>query len=181
MKASTAVQTQQQAAPLAPKPATPVAPAPINPVDQMQALYDSIARRAFQIFEGKGGILGRDWEDWFQAEAEVLHPVHIDVVDAGDSIKVRAEVPGFTTQDLDVSVEPHHLTITGKRETKEEHEQKGKVVYCERCADEILRVIDLPAAVDTTKVTATLKDGVLHLEMPKAAPAKKIKVEPKVA
>jgi HSP20 family protein len=181
MNASTAVQTKQQAAPLAPKPAAAVAPAPTNPVDQMQALYNSIARRAFQIFEGKGGIFGRDWDDWFQAEAEVLHPVHIDVVDAGESLKVRAEVPGFTIQDLDVSVEPERLTITGKRETKEEHEQKGKVVYCERCADEILRVIDLPAAVDAAKVTATLKDGVLHLEMPKAAPAKKIKIEPKAA
>jgi HSP20 family protein len=94
---------------------------------------------------------------------------------------VRAEVPGFTTNDLEVSVEPECLTITGKRETKEEREKEGKVVYSERCADEILRVIDLPAAVDPTKVTATLKDGVLDLEMPKAAPAKKIKVEPKTA
>ena len=94
---------------------------------------------------------------------------------------MRAEVPGFTTNDLEVSVEPECLTITGKRETKEEREKEGKVVYSERCADEILRVIDLPAAVDPTKVTATLKDGVLDLEMPKAAPAKKIKVEPKTA
>jgi HSP20 family protein len=181
MNASTAVQTKQQAAPLALKPAAPVAPAPTNPVDQMQALYDSIARRAFQIFEGKGSILGRDWDDWFQAEAEKLHPVHIEVVDAGDSLKVRAEVPGFAVEDLSVTVETDCLTITGKREAKQERENEGKVVYSERCADEILRVVDLPAGVDPAKVTATLKDGVLELAMPKAAPPKQIKVEPKLA
>lgn len=149
--------------------------------DRVQELYDSVAHRAFEIFEGNGRLFGRDLENWFQAESELFHPVHIEVSDAGDSLSVRAEVPGFTTKDLEVSVEPERLTITGKRETKEERKKGGKIVHSERCADEILRVIDLPAAVDAAKVTATLKDGVLDLEMPKAAPAKKIKVEPKTA
>ena len=149
--------------------------------DRVQEIYDSIARRAFELFEGNGQIFGRELEDWLRAESELLHPVHIEVADVGDSLSVRAEVPGFTVKDLEVSVEPERLTITGKRETKGERKKGGKAVYTERCADEILRVIDLPAAVDTTKVAATLKDGVLELEMPKAALAKKIKVEPKAA
>jgi HSP20 family protein len=168
-------------APPAPTQAAPVTPAPADFFDQVQAIYDSIAQRAFEIFQGNGGMSGRDWDNWFQAEAEKLHPVHIDVVDAGDSLKVRAEVPGFAAGDLNVTVEPDCLTITGKREAKQEKENEGKVVYSERCADEILRVIDLPADVDPAKVTATLKDGVLELAMPKAAPPKQIKVEPKVA
>jgi HSP20 family protein len=90
-------------------------------------------------------------------------------------------VPGFTSKDLEVSVEPECLTITGKREMKKEDQKEGKTVYSECSADEILRIIDLPAPVDTAKVTATLKDGVLELNMPKAAPPKKIKVEPKAA
>jgi HSP20 family protein len=147
----------------------------------MASIYDSVARRAFEIFEENGSIFGRDWDDWFQAESEQLHPVHTDVVDAGDSLKVRAEVPGFTANDLQVSVEPGSLTITGKRESKKDLEKEGNVLYSERCADEVLRVIDLPATVDPAKVTATLKDGVLELEMPKAAPPTKIKVEPKAA
>jgi HSP20 family molecular chaperone IbpA len=182
MKGSAAIQPAKEAAPLEPKETTASKAAPKDDLfNQMTNIYNSIARRAFEIFEGKGSIAGRDWDDWFQAEAEQLHPVHIDVVDAGESLKVRAEVPGFTTKDLQVSVEPDYLTITGKRETKEEREKEGKVVYSERCADEILRVINLPAAVDPAKVTATLKDGVLEMEMPKAVPPKKIKIEPKAA
>jgi HSP20 family protein len=149
--------------------------------DPIAEIYNCIARRAFEIFEDSGSIFGNDMENWLQAESELLHPVHIDIIDGGESLKVRAEVPGFTTEDLEVSVEPECLTITGKRETKEEREKEGKPVYSECCADEILRVIDLPVAVDTAKVTATLKDGVLELEMPKAAPPMKIKVEPKAA
>ena len=54
-------------------------------------------------------------------------------------------------------------------------------MYSESYADEILRVIDLPVPVDAAKVTATLKDGVLELQMPKAAPPKKVTVQAKTA
>ncbi|HUY13667.1 MAG TPA: Hsp20/alpha crystallin family protein, partial [Terriglobia bacterium] len=81
---------------------------------------------------------------------------------------------------LQISVEPQRLTITGKRETKEEKKAE-KTIYQERCSDELMRVIDLPAAVDPDKVKATLENGILALEMPKAAPAKQVTIQPKVA
>lgn len=148
--------------------------------DRLQKLSDSIARRAFDIFQGNGGIFGRDLEDWFKAESELLHPVHIDLTESDNALTARAEVPGYSAKELQVSLEPGRLTITGKRETKEERKSE-KTVYRERCSDEILRVIDLPTQVDADKTTATLKDGVLTLEMPKAAPAKKVPIEPKAA
>ena len=49
----------------------------------------------------------------------------------------------------------------------------------ERCADQILQTIDLPADVDATKVSARLKDGILTLDLPKAPRAKAIRIEPK--
>jgi HSP20 family protein len=181
MPDSTATQPAKGPTPLAKEPAS-LKPVPkgdlTNPITE---IYNSIARRAFEIFEDNGRVSGSDMENWLQAESELLHPADINIVDAGDSLDVRAEVPGFTTKDLEVSVEPECLTIMGKRETKEEREKEGKPVYSECYADEILRVIDLPVPVDTAKVTATLKDGVLELEMPKAAPPKKIKVEAKAA
>ncbi len=148
--------------------------------DQMQHTYDSIARRAFEIFDGNGRWFGHDLADWLQAESEILHPVHLQIMDSDDSLTVRAEVPGFTTKELEINIEPRQLTISGKHETKEES-KKGKTIYSERCAQEILRSIALPAEVDSSKVTATLKDGVLNIEMPKAAHAKTVRVEPKAA
>jgi HSP20 family protein len=77
-------------------------------------------------------------------------------------------------------VEPPRLTISGKRETSVEHASK-KTIYTERCSNQIFRAINLPKEVDSSKVTATLKDGVLELSMPKAAKAQKVPIEEKPA
>jgi HSP20 family protein len=135
--------------------------------DRIQQTYDSIARRAFEIFDASGRWLGHELEHWFRAESELLHPVHLQITESDDNLTVRAEVPGFSTKELEVNVEPRKLTIAGKHEAQEEG-KKGKTIYTERCAKEILRVIDLPAEVDSSKVSAILKDGILNIELPKA-------------
>jgi HSP20 family protein len=151
-----------------------------NVFDRIQQTYDSIARRAFEIFDNNGRWRGHELEDWFRAGSELLHPVHLEMEESDDNLTVRAEVPGFSAKELEITVGPRKLTITGKHEAQEES-KKGKTVYSERCAKEILRVVDLPAEVESSKVTATLKDGILSLEMPKAAHAKTVRVEAKAA
>jgi HSP20 family protein len=148
--------------------------------DRIEKTYDSIARRAFEIFDNNGRWFGHELEDWFRAESELLHPVHLEITETDDNLAVRAEVPGFTTNELTIDVEPRRLTITGKHEAQEES-KKGKTVYSERCAKQIMRVVNLPAEVDSSKVNATLKDGILNIEMPKADHAKTVRVEAKAA
>jgi HSP20 family protein len=148
--------------------------------DRMQQSYDEIARRAFEIFDNNGRWLGHDLEDWFRAESELLHPVHLEIAESDGNLTVQAEVPGFSTKELEIHVEPRRLTIAGKHEAQEES-KKGKTIYSERCAKEILRVVDLPAEVDSSKVSAMLKDGILQIELPKAAHAKAVRIEPKTA
>lgn len=140
--------------------------------------FQAIARRAFELFEGNRRGFGRDLEDWLSAESEMLHPMHLTLAESDGSLTVQAEVPGFSAKDLEVSVEPRRLTIAGKRETSKEEKDK-KILYTERCANEILRVMDLPTEVDTGKAEATLKDGLLQLTLPKAAQSKKGKATKK--
>jgi len=148
--------------------------------DQIQNTYYSIARRAFEIFDNNGRWLGNDVENWLRAESELLQPVRLEVSESDDNLTVRAEVPGFNAKELEINVESRTLTITGKHETQEEN-KKGKTIYSERRAQEILRVVDLPTEVDSSKVNATLKDGILNIELPKAAHAKRARIEPKAA
>lgn len=143
--------------------------------DRIRQTYDSIAGRAFEIFESSGRWLGHELEHWFRAESELLHPVHLQITESDDNLTVWAEVPGFSTTELEVNVEPRKLTIAGKHEAREEG-KKGKTIYSERCAKEILRVIDLPVEVESSKVIAILKDGILKIELPKA-----VRIEPKAA
>ncbi len=72
------------------------------------------------------------------------------------------------------------MTISGKRETSKE-EKKGKTTYSETCSNEVFRVVDLPVEVDTDRATATLKDGILQLTMPKAAKARTVQIRPQAA
>lgn len=148
--------------------------------DQIQDTFNALSRRAYEIFDGNGRAFGRDLEDWFQAERELLHPVHVNIDEFDDSFAVKAEVPGFNEKELEINLDPRRLTITGKREAKKE-EKNGKTVYAERCCDHILRIVDLPADVETDKVTAILKNGILEFTLPKVAKAHTIRIHPKAA
>ena len=173
MSAQTAMQTAKSPVP-AKQPATD------EIFERMEKSYDAIARRAFEIFESNGKWFGHDLDDWFKAEAELLHPVHLEISETDENLTIRAEVPGFTADELTIDLDARRLTISGKHEAKEET-KKGKTIYSERCANEILRVVDLPTEVDTSKATASLKDGILNLEVPKAAHAKSVRVQLKAA
>jgi HSP20 family protein len=146
--------------------------------ERAQSIFDEISRRAYEIFEGRGQLFGRDLEDWFQAERELLHPVHVQVSEAADALEIKAEVPGFNEKELSVNVEPNRLVIAGKRDRKTE-QTKGKTIYSEICQNEMMRVIELSAEVETEKVTATLTNGILELRLPKTAKAIGVRVEPK--
>jgi len=149
-------------------------------IEKLEQIYDSIAKRAFEIFNNNGRSFGNELSDWLQAESEILHPVHLEIAETDDALNVQAEVPGFTAKELNIQVEGTRLTIAGKHESKEES-TKGRTIYSEVCAKEILRSVELPSAVDGTRVNAVLKNGVLHIELPKAPNPKSIQIETKAA
>lgn len=169
MPESTAVQKAKE-------PTIPVKITPPEGLDQsVSEAFDLISRRAYELFENNGYLIGRDWDNWFKAEQEMFHPIHAEITATDDSISVKAEVPGFTEKDLHLSMEPRRLTISGRRQTTTQ-QKKGETVYSETCSNEIFRVVDLPAEVDTSKATATLNDGVLELTVPKVAAARTIPI-----
>jgi HSP20 family molecular chaperone IbpA len=141
---------------------------------------DLVASRAFEIFEDHGRVFGHDLDNWLQAEAEFFHPLHIEVSESPEDFTVRADVPGFKESDLHIDVEPRRVTITGKREAKNES-KTGKTIYCETCSDQIRRVVDLPATVVVKKAKTKVKNGVLELDLPKAEPDKHDEAGPKAA
>ena len=128
----------------------------------------------FEIFENDGGLFGRDWDYWFRAQAELRHPVHLNIADSDDTLTVRAEVPGFKPNELEVSL---RLAISGKKETGKDDKKKERIIYREECSSEFLRTFDLPVEVDPARATAKLKNRILELNMPKAAKAKSTRVE----
>lgn len=170
---ATAIQTSKSSVPVKQRPA--------DLFDDFNNIYNSITRRAFELFEGNGGWLGRDLDNWLRAEEEVLHALPLEISESDGDFTIKAEVPGFTAKDVEINVEPRCLKIAGKRESKEEEKKGNKVIRSEWSADQILRAVDLPVDVDTAKVDATLKDGILTIKLPKAANAKAVRIEPKAS
>jgi HSP20 family protein len=95
----------------------------------------------------------------------------VDVSEDKDAVTVKAELPGVEQKDIAVSLQDGVLSIKGeKRAEKEEKDKRYHRV--ERSYGAFYRSIQLPSTVDTGKVSATFKDGVVTITLPKAPEAK---------
>jgi HSP20 family protein len=144
--------------------------------EHTQDVFNLIAKRAYDIFENRGHVHGNDREDWFLAESELLTAVKFHLSESGERLTARAEVPGFHRQEIKVSLEPLRLSISGKTEPLENYKSE-KHPHSHRRAQLMFHVIDLPCEVDLSKAKASFNDGRLEVVMPKAAPARSVRVE----
>ena len=121
-------------------------------------------------------FIGRRWMrpfDWERPLAELPEFVpSVDVIDREDEVVVRAEVPGYKKEEIEISVSDSVLTIKGETK-KEEKEEKGDYYRCEISHGAFTRTLDLPARVDESKAKAAMKDGVLELTLPKVEKSKR--------
>ncbi len=108
----------------------------------------------------------------------------VDIFETGEKLGVRASLPGIKPEDVDISITPEGVVIKG--ETMEEKETKEKnYVRRERHYGTFERTIALPKGLKIDKAEATMENGVLTLEIPKAEEEKpktvkiKAKTEPK--
>lgn len=99
--------------------------------------------------------------------------------DDGMTFTLRADVPGLTDNDFEISVANNTVTLKGERkvEAPEGYSQHRR----ERSAVRFAKSFQLPARVDAEKVTATLKHGVLTLSLPRAAEAQPRQISVKAA
>ena len=139
----------------------------LTPFDEMDRLFERVFPR--------GWLRPFGWESPLLSEfAEPLEmrPPRMDVFDGEENVVIRAEVPGVDKKDLAITVNDTSATIKGKvmREAKEE---KGEYYRCEIGSGEFSRTLMLPCAVDASKASAQLKDGVLELTLPKIEKSKR--------
>ena len=104
-------------------------------------------------------------------EMELAAP-SVDIIDRDDEVIVRAELPGYRKEDIEVSMSNGMLTLKGETKS-EEKEEKGDYFRCEISHGAFSRTMALPAAVDDTKARAAMKDGVLELTLPKVEKGKR--------
>ncbi|MFY0312459.1 Hsp20/alpha crystallin family protein [Leisingera sp. D0M16] len=107
----------------------------------------------------------------------------LDVVDKEDEVKLTAELPGLSEDDIDLRVSGSMLTLRGeKKEDREEGDKEGDFYLSERRFGSFERSVRIPDGIDRGKIEATFKNGVLTVRLPKKPearnPSKKIDVKP---
>jgi HSP20 family protein len=106
-----------------------------------------------------------DLEPVATLEPRVFSPA-FDVRETKDAYIFQADLPGVREQDLEISLTGNRLTVSGKREEEERHEDERYFSY-ERSYGAFTRSFTLPEGCDPDRVTAQLKDGELLLTVPK--------------
>jgi HSP20 family protein len=95
----------------------------------------------------------------------------VDIYETGNSLVIKAELPGIDPKDVDVRVENATLTISGERKS-EKDVKEGNYHRVERSYGSFVRSFNLPPTVSSENVTAEYKDGVLTLNLAKREEAK---------
>ena len=103
----------------------------------------------------------------------------LDLYQNNDNVIAVIELPGMRKEDIEISLHDGMLTIAGERRTETQDGEKAE--RSERYVGKFRRSITLPTRVDANKVSATYKDGILTVTLPKAEEAKPKQIQVSVS
>jgi HSP20 family protein len=141
-----------------------------TPLDEVERLFDRLMPRTWLR------PMAFNWPIWGEEQFQNVRVPQMDVIDRDKEILIRVEVPGVEKKNLDISVSDNTLSIKGgtRREVKEEREDFYR---CEISQGNFSRSMTLPSGVDSSKISACLKDGVLEVNLPKTEDIQRRSVE----
>ena len=122
---------------------------------EMERFFDRFVEPVWEPFEMVGG----DWAP------------KLNVSETKEAMVVTAEMPGVDPKDIEIGLTGDMLTLKGEKD-KETAEKEERYHRVERTYGAFLRSVRLPMAVDGSKVTATFKNGVLVVTLPKTPASK---------
>ncbi|SFG87483.1 HSP20 family protein [Halopelagius inordinatus] len=126
-----------------------------DPFREIERMVEEINRQFEQSPWATGGeeAFGRD-------------SVDVDLADHGDEFVVTADLPGFRKENIDVQCTDDRLTIRADRENETETGEEN-YIRRERTTEQMRRSVRLPEPVDADGVSATFRNGVLSVTLPK--------------
>ena len=103
----------------------------------------------------------------------------VDVFEAENEIVLRAELPGLSEEDVEITLENGRLTVKGEKKLEKE-DVEGEYRRLESRHGSFFRSFAVPNTIDRERIEATFEKGVLQVSLPKAEAAKPQRIEVKV-
>lgn len=136
-----------------------------SPLGDLWDLHDEM-NKVFRRFGGRADEKG-ELAAWTPA---------VDICEDKEAVRLSVELPGMKREDVKLSVEESVLTIKGERKFSEET-KKENFYRIERSYGMFSRSFTLPPTVETDKIAATMRDGILDVMIPKKEEAKPKEVQ----
>ncbi len=118
-------------------------------------------------------LLSDEEEDWIGGNDGLT------VYETDDNLVVQANVPGITSEEVDISIEGRTLTIKAEHKESREAKEKRRMVYRQAQRARYIYTTTMPCPVRTDRAKAELENGVLTITLPKAEEAKPKKISVK--
>ena len=136
---------------------------------EIDRLFDDVRLGSWRSPFGRASL---DVEPFWRGEFSWAKVPAVDITETDKAYEVTAELPGMDERNIDVKISDGVLTIKGEK--KEETEEKKKDYYLsERHFGSFQRSFTVPAGVDSDKIEANFKNGILPVSLPKTAQAQK--------
>jgi HSP20 family protein len=143
---------------------------PWKPFRELERMRREMDRLWDSFFEGRPSRKAEEVGEWLPT---------LDVSETKNDLVVKAEIPGIDPKDIDISLANEILTIKGeKKQEKEEKEENYHLT--ERSYGSFTRTIRLPREIQSDKISASYKNGILKVTLPKSEEAKKKEIKIKV-
>src|SRR6185312_2285954 len=123
---------------------------------EMRPLF-GLRREIDRLFDDMAGSTNARWSP------------AVDVRETDKSLAIDVELPGIKPENVEVNVENGVLSITGEKRSERTDEEKDRYHMVERSYGSFFRSFQLPAGVDESQIKASFHDGLLAVDIPKAA------------
>ncbi len=136
----------------------------VNPVFmKLENTLEAVRKRAFELFEARGGAPGNDVADWVQAEKDLFFVPPTEMEESDKGLQLKLSMDGFAGDDIEVIARQGEILVWAKNEKHADGESVSKSLY---------RHVEIPEDIDSGKVKAHLQGGILTIEAVKKAPDK---------
>jgi len=133
--------------------------------------FENLRREVDQLFARAG-------HEGPVAGAHGVYPA-VNLYESADGFVLTAELPGMKLAEIELAVHGNRLTIRGERKIAYPDDGRTNLHRRERPAGQFRRAVELPVAIDSEKVEASYRNGVLLVKLPKPATHRPRRIEVK--